>query len=79
MGTLNNPNPPANLFLANPPVVLVVRHVRVTGAGEVVAEDANNLPRVFARQVMPRGFPQRMTQQSTKREIPNVGGLLVAY
>lgn len=68
-----NPTPNGNPFLANPPVVMVVRHVRITGSGEVVAENANNLPRYFAREVQPRAFPQRMTTQAVARTFPNVG------
>lgn len=66
----NNPAVP-NPFLANPPVVQVVRHVRVTSNNEVVAEDPQKLQRYFARSVQPRAYPMRQNSAPQAREFPN--------
>jgi uncharacterized protein (DUF427 family) len=67
-----NPAAP-NPFLANPPVVQVVRHVRVTTNGEVVAEDSQKLKRFLQRSVQPRIYPQRLVTAPGTRQFPNVG------
>lgn len=67
----NNPAWPSP-FLANPPVVQVVRHVRVTGAGETVAENPQNLTRYFTRSYQPRVYPQRLNAAHPARQFPNV-------
>jgi hypothetical protein len=71
MAQENNPAAP-NQFLANPPVVQVVRHVRVTGSGETVAEDPQKLVRHLQRAVQPRIFPQRLATPHGARQFPNV-------
>jgi hypothetical protein len=68
----NNPAG-VNPFFTNPPLVMVVRHVRVTGAGEIVAEDPNTLPRYMVRAVGTRTYPQRQTPVPVARNIPNAG------
>jgi uncharacterized protein (DUF427 family) len=71
MAQENNPAAP-NPFLANPPVVQVVRHVRVITGGEVVAEDPQKLVRHLQRAVQPRVYPQRLTVAPDARQFPNV-------
>jgi hypothetical protein len=63
----NNPAA-ANPFLANPPVVQVVRHVASTGT----PADPQTLQRYFARAIQPRVYPQRLTGQHIARKFPNV-------
>lgn len=71
MAQENNPALP-NPFLANPPVVQVVRHVRLTAGGEVVQEDPQALRRYIQRAVQPRVYPQRLTTPNEARQFPNV-------
>jgi len=78
MAVSNTPAGP-NPFFTNPPIVLVVRHVRVTGSGEVVAEDANDLHRYTYRSFNTRVFPQRLATQAAQRDIPNVGQQKISF
>jgi hypothetical protein len=72
----NNPAA-ANPFLANPPVVQVVRHVASGGT----PADPQTLQRYFAREVQPRVYPQRLTGQHIARQFPNttVGNKKTSY
>jgi hypothetical protein len=66
---IDQPNP----FLTTPPIVLVVRHVRVTGLGEVVVEDANTLPRFVMRVDAHRVYPRPQNAAPPQRNIPEHG------
>jgi hypothetical protein len=72
----NNPAT-ANPFLANPPVVQVVRHVASAGT----PADPQTLHRYFARAIQPRVYPQRLTGQHLARQFPNatVGNKKTSY
>jgi hypothetical protein len=65
-----NPIDQPNPFLTTPPIVLVVRHVRVTGLGEVVVEDANTLPRFLMRVDANRVYPRQQIDAPSFRNIP---------
>jgi len=66
---ISEPNP----FLTTPPIVLVVRHVRITGADEVVVEDANTLYRYLMRVDAHRVFPRPLIDAPPVRNIPEHG------
>ena len=66
---IDQPNP----FLTTPPIVLVVRHVRITGIGEVVVEDANTLPRFIRRIDATRVYPRPQVAGPPQRNIPENG------
>jgi hypothetical protein len=63
----------ANPFLALPPVVYVVRNVRVTPAGETIAEDPNRLPRMIFRLDYHRTYPQPVEPRRFERNVPDLG------
>ena len=66
---IDQPNP----FLTTPPIVLAVRHVRLTPAGELVVENANELPRYLMRVDAHRVFPHPQVDAPTARNIPENG------
>ena len=68
-----NPIDQPNPFLTTPPIVLVVRHVRVTGLGEVVVEDANTLPRFLMRVDATRVYPRQQVDAPMTRNVPESG------
>ena len=63
----------SNPFLTTPPIVMVVRHVRVTGMSEVVVEDANTLPRFTMRVDAHRVFPRPLVDAPPTRNVPEHG------
>jgi hypothetical protein len=65
-----NPIDQPNPFLTTPPVVLVVRHVRITGLGETVVEDANTLPRFLMRVDANRVYPRPQINVPSARNVP---------
>lgn len=69
LNPLSVPNP----FFTTPPIVIVVRHVRRTTASEVVAEDANSLPRYLMRIDQQRVQPRPMIKAPPERNIPEHG------
>jgi hypothetical protein len=68
-----NPIDQPNPFLTTPPIVLVVRHVRITAALEVVVEDANTLPRFLMRVDATRVYPKPQVVAPMTRNIPEHG------
>lgn len=73
MATYVNPIDQPNPFLTTQPIVLVVRHVRITAAGEVVVEDANTLPRFLMRVDAHRVYPIPQVGAPSARNIPEHG------
>jgi hypothetical protein len=71
MAVYLNPLSLPNAFLQSPPVVLVVRHVRVTAASETIAEDANALVRYLRRIDGHRAYPQPLVRGPQQRNIPD--------
>lgn len=72
---MNYANPPStpSPFLTTPPIVMVVRHVRITPSGDVVAEDSNALPRHLRRIDQTRVFPRPLAGSPVARNIPEHG------
>lgn len=79
MATYNNPIGTANPFFTTPAIVLVVRNVRLTGLGELVAEDAQDLPRFLHRIDFNRVQPHQLVAAPPQRNIPQCGALKKAY
>jgi hypothetical protein len=79
MADYSNPLSVPNAFFTTPPIVIVVRHVRRTSAGEVVAEDANSLPRYLMRVDQQRVQPRPIIKAPPERNIPEHGARKKAY
>lgn len=73
MASYDNNPASANPFFSNPPVVMVVRHVRITGSGEIVKEDPNALTRYLMRASKMRTLPQMPMPNNSPRNFPNIG------
>ena len=68
-----NPIDRSNPFLTTPPIVIAVRHVRVTVANEVVVEDGNALPRHLMRIDAHRVYPRLQIDGPLERNVPDNG------
>lgn len=66
-------------FFSNMTMVQVVRHVRVTASGEIVAEDAQALTRYFSRAASARTYPSSLVAPNPFRQVPDIGNLKKAY
>jgi hypothetical protein len=75
----NNPIGQPNPFFTTPPIVLVVRHVRLTAANELVAEDAQALPRHLMRADYHRVQPLPIVNAPVQRNYPEHGIKKKAY
>ena len=79
MTAYSNPVGTPNPFLTTPPIVIVVRHVRHTGAGETVVESTDTLVRHLMRADQHRVFPLPIVTAPNQRNIPEHGVKKKAY